>query len=308
MPLNLIFMGTPNFAVPILKAIQESHHNILEVYTQPPNKKDRGQKISLSAVHKFCHEVNLKVNHPDKLDEEIEKINKLNPDIVLVVAYGKILPKKLLEIKKTKFINIHASLLPRWRGAAPIQRAIMNLDKETGISIMKIEPKLDSGPIMMSSKIKIFKSTNYDNLSNQLSVLGAEMILKSLNLIEKKLEKFIPQNESKATYAKKINKTETKIDWSQKAKIIIAKINGLYPNPGSWFEFNGIRIKPVKAIEIEISGKPGQIIGDKFTIGCSENSVQILELQREGKKKMKAEEFLKGSNLKAGMNILSQNV
>ena len=116
----------------------------------------------------------------------------------------------------------------------------MNLDKETGISIMKIEPKLDSGPIMMSSKIKIFKSTNYDNLSNQLSVLGAEMILKSLNLIEKKLEKFIPQNESKATYAKKINKTETKIDWSQKAKIIIAKINGLYPNPGSWFEFNGI--------------------------------------------------------------------
>ena len=134
------------------------------------------------------------------------------------------------------------------------------------------------------------------------------MVLKSLNLIEKKLEKFIPQNESKATYAKKINKTETKIDWSQKAKIIIAKINGLYPNPGSWFEFNGIRIKPVKAIEIEISGKPGQIIGDKFTIGCSENSVQILELQREGKKKMKAEEFLKGSNLKAGMNILSQNV
>ena len=116
MPLNLIFMGTPNFAVPILKAIQESHHNILEVYTQPPNKKDRGQKISLSAVHKFCNEVNLKVNHPDKLDEEIEKINKLNPDIVLVVAYGKILPKKLLEIKKTKFINIHASLLPRWRG------------------------------------------------------------------------------------------------------------------------------------------------------------------------------------------------
>ncbi len=305
MALNLIFMGTPNFAVPILKSIKESNHNILEVFTQPPKKRDRGQKINLSAVHKFCNEANLKVSHPDKLEEETERISKLKPDIVVVVAYGKILPKKLLEIEKIKFINVHASLLPKWRGAAPIQRAIMNSDHETGISIMKIEPKLDTGPVMMRSKIKIIKNTNYKNLSNQLSELGAEMILKSLDLIEKKSEKFVPQNEKEATYAKKINKSEAKIDFSQKAKNIIAKINGLYPNPGSWFELNGSRIKPIKAIEIETSGKPGQILDNKFTIGCSENSIQILELQREGKKKMKAEEFLRGSNLKVGMNILS---
>ena len=198
-------MGTPDFAVPILRAINESRHSVLQVYTQPPKKKNRGQKIDISSVHKFANQENIKIKYPENLEDkaELEYIENISPDVIVVVAYGKILPKKLLKINKTKFINVHASLLPRWRGAAPIQRAIMNLDKETGISIMKIEPKLDSGPIMMSSKIKIFKSTNYDNLSNQLSILGAEMILKSLDLIEKKLEKFIPQNESKATYAKK---------------------------------------------------------------------------------------------------------
>ena len=168
-------------------------------------KKNRGQKIDISSVHKFAIQENIKIKYPENLEEkaELEYIENISPDVIVVVAYGKILPKKLLKINKTKFINVHASLLPRWRGAAPIQRAIMNLDKETGISIMKIEPKLDSGPLLMSSKIDISKETNYYELSKKLSVLGAELVLKSLDQIENKKEKYTPQSEIDATYAKK---------------------------------------------------------------------------------------------------------
>ena len=200
---------------------------------------------------------------------------------------------------------MHASLLPKWRGAAPIQRAIMNLDKETGISIMKIEPKLDSGPVMMQSKIRIPEGTNSNILNSIMSKLGSEMIIKSLDLIEEKKEEFIPQEEKDATYAKKISKIETKINWNETAKKIVAKINALYPNPGTWFEIDGLRIKPIKVREVEINGKPGSIINKDFTIACSENSVQILELQKEGKQPMKSEEFLKGNKLKIGTNLIS---
>ncbi len=306
MPLNIIFMGTPEFGVPILKSIYNSKHKILQVYTQSQKKKDRGQKIGISPIHLFSKSVNLPVRHPEILEEnEFKNFKNLSPDVVVVAAYGKIIPKSFLNLKKIKFINIHASLLPKWRGAAPIQRSIMNLDTETGISIMKIEPKLDTGPIMMSSKIKMSKDINFADLSFKLSVLGAELTIKSLNLIEKKKETFIPQNESVATYAKKIRKIEAKIDWRQKAKIVVAKINALNVNPGCWFFLNGLRIKVLKAIEVKAIGKPGEIINENFTIACSENAVQILELKREGKQKMKTHEFLKGNNLKVGINILS---
>ena len=189
MALNIIFMGTPNFAVPILKSINESEHNILAVYTQRPKKKDRGQKINISPIHEFSNTVKLQVRYPIKFDQkECDFIKNLKPDVVIVVAYGKILPSKLLNFKKIKFLNIHASLLPKWRGAAPIERAIMNLDKKTGISIMKIVPKLDSGPVMMKSEVDIFPDTNYENLSNELISVGSNLILKSLKLIEKKDE------------------------------------------------------------------------------------------------------------------------
>ena len=309
MALNIIFMGTPEFAVPILKSIHESQHNILEVYTQPPKKKDRGQKINLSPIHIYSKKINLKVKYPENLnsEQEVKYLTKINPDVVVVVAYGKILPSKLLNIKNIKFLNIHASLLPKWRGAAPIHRAIMDLDKETGVSIMKITPKLDTGPVMMRSKIKISKENNYEELSNQMSKLGAQMILESLTLLENKKAIFINQNEENATYAKKINKTEAKINWNNKAKKIIAQINALHINPGSWFELNSHRIKIIKAVEIEAKGKPGEIINNHFTIACSENAIQIIELQKEGKQKMKATEFLKGNNLEIGTNI-SNNV
>ena len=305
MALNIIFMGTPEFAVPILKSLNESKHNILEVYTQPPKKRDRGQKLNLTSIHTFSKENNIKVRYPEKIDtkEEYERLKKLKPDVVVVVAYGKIIPQQFLDIEDIKFLNIHASLLPKWRGAAPIQRAIMNLDSETGISIMQIVSKLDSGPIMMKSKIKISKYTKYKELSEQLSNLGSSMIIDSLNLIESKAGKFIEQNDEEATYAKKIDKKETKIDWKNEAKFIIGKINAFSPSPGCWFKYRGIRVKIIDAKEVDASGTPGQIINKNFTIACSKNAIQILELQKEGKKIMSVIDFLKGNEIEIGSKL-----
>ena len=298
-------MGTPEFSVPILKSIFDSNHKVLEVYTQPPKKKNRGQKILNSPIHEYANKLKILVRNPISLNkkEEIEHIKNLKPDIVVVVAYGKILPSSLLNLKNILFINVHASLLPRWRGAAPIQRAIMNMDNETGISIMKIEPKLDSGPVMLQSKVKINPNLNFEELSNEMSKLGAKLILDALDLIEENRAKFTSQNESEVTYAKKIQKTEAKINWSEDAKNIIAKINALNPNPGCWFELDGLRIKIIKAKEIICEGIPGTVLDEKLTIGCSKNAVQILEIKKEGKQKMTTKEFLQGNKIKVGKNL-----
>jgi len=307
MALNIIFMGTPEFAVPILKSINNSNHNILEVYTQPPQKKNRGQKVNSSPIHQYSNQIKLKVRCPNTLDsdKELRHLSDLNPDIVVVVAYGKILPPKLLNLKNILFINIHASLLPKWRGAAPIHRSIMNLDEETGISIMKIISKLDAGPVMLTEKVKIKKETDYEDLSKKLSKLGSKMILKSLDLLKNDKAKFIPQNERNATYARKIDKEEAKINWNEDARKIVAKINALNPNPGTWFELYGSRVKILKATEVKEMGRPGVIINKNFTIACFKNAVQILELQKEGKKKMTARDFLIGNKLKVGTSINS---
>ena len=297
-------MGTPDFAVPILKSISNLNHNILEVYTQPPQKKNRGQKIQNSPIHNFSNKLNLPVRCPIVFDEkEINHIKKLNPDLVIVVAYGKILPAKILNSDKPLFINVHASLLPRWRGAAPIQRAIMNLDHETGVSIMKIVTELDAGPVLLQSKIKITKETNYKELSDQMSELGVKLILDTLKLIEDKRANFKEQNESEATYAKKIEKTETKINWNDDAEKIIAKINAFSPNPGSWFDLNGNRIKIIKAKKVLSKGIPGTILDDNLTIACSKNAIRIVELKKESKQKMTADEFLKGNKIKTGQSL-----
>ena len=305
MALNIIFMGTPDFAVPILESIFRSEHKILAVYTQPPKKKDRGQHQSHSPVNEVANKLKLDVRCPDKFDsdKEFAFIKKLRPKVIVVVAYGKIIPKKFLDVEGLDYINIHASLLPKLIGAAPIQRAIMNLDKETGISIMKIVPKLDTGPVMMKSKIKINEKTSYFELSKKMSDLSSKMILDALKLIEEKKAVFVEQNDINATYAKKIEKKEAKIDWREEAKIILAKINGLNPNPGAWFDLNGIRIKVTKAKIIEVNGKPGEVLDNNFTVACLKNSLQIIELKKEGKKNMSASEFLKGYNLEIGSNI-----
>jgi len=304
MALKIIFMGTPEFSVPIFKSIYETDNKILEVYTQPPKKKNRGQKIINSPIHEHSKKFRISVRNPIVFnDEEINHIENLKPDLVIVVAYGKILPKKLLNLEDILFINVHASLLPKWRGAAPIQRAIMNMDQETGVSIMKIVPKLDAGPVLIQSKIKITKETNHKELSGKMSELGAKVILGSLKLIENKKVNFIEQNESNATYAKKIEKTETRLNWNDDADKVIAKINAFCPSPGCWFELNGIRIKIIKAKRVINQGMPGTVLDDKLTIACSKNAIQVIELQKEGKQKITADEFLRGNTIKTGQSL-----
>ena len=220
-----------------------------------------------------------------------------------MVAYGKILPKQILDIKDLEFLNVHASLLPKWRGAAPIQRAIMNLDKVSGISIMKIIPKLDAGPTLIKSKLPISKDTNFESLRDQMSKLGAIKILEAINLIKNKKANFIDQNEIEATFAKKIDKKEIKLSWKENANKVIEKINALNPTPGTWFYLKGSRIKVIKAIEVTQQGKPGEILSDNLIIGCQKNAIQILELKKEGKNKMTAKEYIKGNKLKIGTFI-----
>jgi len=307
MSFKIVFMGTPSFSVPILKAINNSNHKIIEVYTQPPNKKNRGLKVQNSAVHDYAIKLNIPVRYPLKLDEEseINHLKRLKPDLVVVVAYGKILPEKLLNIENLSFLNVHASLLPRWRGAAPIQRAIMMGDKETGISIMKIVPKLDAGPVLIQSKFQISNKINYEEMSEKMSDLGAKLIIDALELIKNNNANFTPQDESEVTYAQKIEKIESKINWNENAEEILAKIRAFYPIPGTWFVLNGKRIKITKAIVVEKTDKAGAIIDPKkMIIACKKNALQILELKKEGKKLMQVKEFLKGNKIKIGQ-ILS---
>ena len=305
MSFKILFMGTPEFAVPILEAIHKSDNKILEIYTQPAKKKDRGQKIQNSPIYNCAKKLNLLIRCPISLanSEELNHIKKLKPDVVVVVAYGQILPVDFLNLDQVHFLNVHTSLLPKWRGAAPIQRAIMNMDEETGVSVMKIVEKLDAGPVLLKSKVKINKESNYEDISKKMSTMSAKLILDALDLIKSGDAKFIPQNENEATYAKKINKKESKITWNEDADKIIAKINALNPSPGTWFDFFGSRIKIIKAKEVNIKGHPGLILNENFTIACSKNAIQILELQKEGKKKITTQEFLRGNKIETGITL-----
>ena len=231
-------MGTPEFAIPSLEALKNSNNKILAVYAQPPSKANRGQKLVESKIEITAKKFGLKVRTPKTLDEkEYNFLNSIKPDLVVVVAFGKIIPKRFLNIPKFGFINVHASLLPRWRGAAPMQRSIMNLDKETGVSIMKIVEKLDAGPVMHQDKISLNENIDTLILSKLLSQLGAKSLIKAIEKIEKNEVDFIEQNHDEATYAKKITKDESEIKWDQNANLIISKINGLNPNPGAWFKY-----------------------------------------------------------------------
>ena len=307
MPKKIIFMGTPIFAVPILKSLYQNGYPISVVYTQPPQKSQRGQKINKSPVQGISETLNIDFRCPKTLrdnDEEYNFIKELNADLAIVVAYGQIIPENFLNLTKKGFINIHASILPKWRGAAPIQRSIMKLDTETGISIMKINKELDSGPISNIYKIKIDHNNNTQEISEKLSLLAAEKILDNIDEIFEDKIQFIDQEHSKATYAKKIDKNEGKINWSDKAINIIAKINGLFPTPGAFFIFNGERYKILKAEIGNGIGKAGEVLTDKVEIACSNNqSIKILEIQRQGKKVQKIGEFLLGSQIKKGSVI-----
>ena len=299
-------MGTPIFAVPILKSLYQNGYPISVVYTQPPQKSQRGQKINKSLIQSLSETLNIEFRTPLSLKnnrEEYEYLKKLDADLGIVVAYGQIIPNEILNLTKKGFINIHASLLPKWRGAAPIQRSIINLDKQTGITIMKINNKLDSGPICNSYKIDISNNENAEIISNKLSLLGAEKILDNIDKILDDAIEFKEQNHADATYANKIEKSEGKIDWNSKAENIIGKINGLYPSPGAWFIYKGERFKILKAEISEGKGKPGIILNEYFKVACNDKSIKILEIQRQGKRPQKINEFMLGSQIKAGLNL-----
>ena len=303
---KIVFMGTPLFSVPILKSLYQNGFSISVVYTQPPQKSKRGQKINRSPIQSFSEVLNINCRTPLYLknnNEEYEYLKKLEADLAIVVAYGQMIPSEMLKLTKKGFINIHASLLPKWRGAAPIQRAIMNLDKLTGISIMKINENIDSGPICNSYKLNISSNDNAEDISNKLSSLAAEKILENLDDIFSDEAEFKEQEHSEATYAKKINKLEGKINWNEKSDTIIGKINGLYPNPGAWFIFKGERYKILKATISEKQAAPGIVLDEYLEISCNDKSIKVLEIQREGKRQQKIEEFVLGSKITKGSNL-----
>ena len=302
---KIVFMGTPEFSVPTLESLVNSNHKILAVYSQPASKANRGQKIIPSSVEIFAKENSLNTRTPVKLDtdEEYNFLKNLKPDIVVVIAYGRIIPKRFLSLARYGFVNVHASLLPKWRGAAPIQRSIMNLDSETGISIMKIVEELDAGPVMHQDKIKISENVDGLTLSKVLSKLGAKSIIDAISKIEKGEAKFQEQNHSEATYAKKISKIEGEVQWHENAKKVLAKINGLNPNPGAWFQYKKERYKIWKAEIVNKNGNVGETIDDKLTIACNDQSIRILEIQKEGKSRQVIDQFLLGNKIRKGENI-----
>ena len=300
-------MGTPMFAVPILKSLYQNGYPISDVYTQPPQKSQRGQRINKSPIQGIAETLNLEFRTPKFLknnNEEFEYFKSINADLAVVVAYGQIIPKEFLNLTKKGFINIHASILPAWRGAAPIQRSIMNLDKETGITIMKIAEELDTGPICNTYKINLENNLNAQDISEQLSLLAAEKILDNIDNILDDKAKFIDQNHAQATYASKIQKLEGKIDWDENALNIRGKINGLYPVPGAFFIFKGERYKILKADIGNGIGNPGEVVSDYLEVTCGNGqSIKIKEIQRQGKKPQNIGEFMLGSQIKKGSLI-----
>tara|TARA_Y100001970_G_scaffold44856_1_gene56101 strand:+ start:6855 stop:7775 length:921 start_codon:yes stop_codon:yes gene_type:complete len=302
---KIAFMGTPSISAQILKSLYQNGFNVEVVYTQPPVASNRGHKVNKSPVHIMAEILNIPVRTPIQFNSSEEKnfLQNRNIDLGVVVAYGQILKKDFLSIPKYGWINIHYSLLPKLRGAAPIQRAIMNNYTSTGISIMKIDSGLDSGPICNQYPIKILKNENSEELSQRLSNLASDKILENIDKIFEEKIIFKNQNNAQATYAKKIRKEEGKINWKESNTEIIGKINGLYPNPGAWFEYNGERYKIIRAELSFANGKAGHVLSNNLEIGCGKNSIKINEIQRQGKKIQKTKEFLLGSKIVKGTNF-----
>ena len=301
--MKLVFMGTPNFSVPALQALNESSHQICAVYSQPPRPAGRGKKLKVSEVHREALDMGLTVHHPEDFKSEKDQtiFRNLNADVAVVVAYGLLLPKPILSSPKLGCVNIHASLLPRWRGAAPIQRAIMEGDDETGICIMKMDEGLDTGPVLSSRKIQITENDTAKILSERLSLLGSNLIVEVLD----KLSDYKVQNQSTVgiTYASKIHKSEAKIDWSLPAQTIDRKIRALSPFPGAWTEINGERVKLLASKVIDKENEPGMILDAGFSIACGQKAVEITEAQRPGKSVQKTDVFLRGFRLQQGSKL-----
>jgi len=301
MTLRLAFMGTPDFAVPTLAELLAQGHEIAAVYSQPPRPKGRGMALEPTPVHQFAHKAGLTVRHPVSLKGEAEQAEfaALDLDAAIVVAYGLLLPKAILDGPRLGCFNLHGSLLPRWRGAAPIQRAVMAGDEETGVMVMQMEEGLDTGPVLMAERVKVGRKTSGE-LTAELSRLGADLMVRALGALERGAVTPQPQSPDGVTYAKKITKDEARIDWSKSALEIDAMIRGLAPWPGAFTEVKGERLKILSAMPVKDRGEAGEAITDDLTIACGEGALKLLKVQRAGKGVMDAGELLKGFPLPSG--------
>jgi methionyl-tRNA formyltransferase len=299
--MRLAFLGTPAFAVPTLAELISQGHEIAAVYSQPPRPKGRGLALEKSAVHRFAETAGLEVRTPASLKDADEQhaFAALELDAAVVVAYGLLLPKAILEAPMMGCFNLHASLLPRWRGAAPIQRAVMACDAETGVMVMRMDEGLDTGSVLMAERVAIGRQTAGE-LAERLSRLGADLMVRAMSALERGAVTAEPQTERGITYAKKINKEEARIDWSKSAREIDCLICGLSPSPGAFSEVKGERLKILYAEPVDSKGPAGEIIGDDLTVACGEGALRLLKVQRAGGKAMAAEELLKGFALPKG--------
>jgi methionyl-tRNA formyltransferase len=310
MPLRIIFMGTPDFSVPTLRAVAAAGHDIAAVYTQPPRPAGRrGLELTPSPVQREAERLGIEVRTPVSLKGEAEQaaFRALNADVAVVVAYGLLLPRAILEGTRLGCYNGHTSLLPRWRGAAPIQRAIMAGDTETGVMIMKMEEGLDTGPVALTRRVAIGPDMTAGELHDILMETGADMMAQALKELERGEMTLVPQAPDGLTYAKKIDKAETRIDWNNPSKDVHNHIRGLSPVPGAWSEIEAggkmERLKLLRSTLAAGNGNPGEILDDRLTVACGDGAVRLVEVQRAGGRPASVQEFLRGTKLEKGMRL-----
>lgn len=305
MSLRLVFMGSPAFALPALEALLQAGHEIVCVYSQPPRPAGRGKQDRPTPVHAFAAERGLEVRTPKSLKkaEEQEAFAALKLDAAIVVAYGLILPKAILDAPKLGAFNLHGSLLPRWRGAAPIQRAIMAGDEITGVQVMRMEEGLDTGPILATAETPIHADDTTRSLHDRLAALGAPLMVQTLAALGRGEAKETPQADEGVTYAHKLTPAEARIDWTRPAREIDFHIRGLSPTPGAWFELNGARAKVLDSRLGQGSGQPGEALDDNLLIACGQGAVRLLTVQRDGKAAMAGADFVRGNAIPAGFRL-----
>jgi methionyl-tRNA formyltransferase len=309
MPLRLIFMGTPDFAVPTLLELVAHGHQIAAVYTRAAKAAGRGMKLQLSPVEQEARRIGIPVLTPStlKTPKALEEFRAHNADAAVVVAYGMILPKTILDAPKLGCFNLHASLLPRWRGAAPINRAVMAGDSETGVMVMKMDEGLDTGDVAMAERLTITDAMTAADVHDALAGLGADLMVRAMGALERGKLQLTKQTGEDVTYAAKIEKAEARIDWNKPVRAVLRHVHGLSPFPGAWCEIplegEQVRVKLLRCAVVDGSGTPGEVLDDHLAVACGEGALRILELQRAGKAPMKTEEFLRGTPLKAGARV-----
>ena len=305
MPLRLVFMGTPDFAVPTLVAIVGGGHQVAAVYTRAPKPAGRGMDLQPTPVEREARQLGLAVHTPKTLKDKAAQaaFRAHDADVAVVIAYGLILPQPILEAPRLGCFNVHASLLPRWRGAAPINRAVMAGDADSGVTIMQMDVGLDTGAMAMAERVRIEPDMTAGDLHNRLTRLGADLMSRALAALERGSLTLTRQPEAGVTYAAKISKDETRIDWAKPARAVHDHIRGLSPFPGAWFELGGVRIKALRSTRGDGGGAPGTVLDDALTIACGDGAVRLVQVQRAGKQPMSAEEFLRGTPVRAGTSV-----